>query len=172
MTTKSRKSRQKRTPAKATEPVLARLGNELGMQILRWGAIVGAAATIVITLSYVLPSMFRLYSSNAAPWEGMAEHRDDLVLKLQPLVTAIANASDAASKAAAAADRASANAQVASMKEDQRDLCGIVDRLSAINMRLVMTPGDPFFLTAKADREREILTLRSRIQSNNQVPEC
>jgi len=140
--------------------------------ILRWGALAGAMTAIVVSISYALPSFFRLYSSDPAPFEGKLEHFEDVGRKLMPITQSIQNAAEAAQKASAAATQAAIQAQVASLKEDQRDLCGLVDRLSNIEMRLQMTPNDQFFIDAKLDRAREIAVLRARIAMTGQLPEC
>ncbi len=170
----TRSVKTSRAPQRKT--VGAQLRNELGSLILRWGAFAGAIAIIVATaattISYILPAAFRYYSSDTAPWEGRLEHGQDVALKIMPLTKAIADATLAATQAATAAQQAGVSAQLAALKEDQRDLCGLTDRLAAINMRLRDTPGDVFFIDAKADRIREIDVLRKRIQMSGQVPEC
>ncbi len=160
------------SPQPRTRSVTAQLQTELAGTILRFGALAAALTTIVVTMSYVLPSFFRLYSSDPAPFEGKAEHATDMSIKLALITMSIQNAAEAAQKAAAAAESATVSARLASLKEDQRDLCGLVERLANINMRLQQTPTDNFFLMAKADRVREIDVMRSRIQMSGQVPEC
>lgn len=154
----------------------SQLWGELWTSILKWGTFAGALAVIVATVAttvgYILPAAFRYYSSDIAPWEGKAEHEDDVGKKLIPVTKAIADAAKAAMEASSAAQQSSALAQIAALKEDQRDLCGLADRLAAINMRLRETPMDQFFVDAKTDRLREIDILRKRLQMNGQVPEC
>lgn len=160
------------TKRKQPTPAATALVGDIRTIILRWGSVAAAITAIVISVSYTLPAAFRYYSSDSAPWEGRLEHGNDLAGKLSPLIQAIQGAADAAGKATKAADLATAQAEAASVKEDIRDLCNLIDRLAAIDMRLAMTPGDQFFIDAKTARQREIEVLRKRIQANGQVPEC
>lgn len=159
-----------------TTPIIARLGSEIGSTIIRLGSIGGALAAIVsvvvISANYTLPAVFRFWASDPAPFEGKGTHDADLEMRFRSVAQTIRETSEAASKAIQAADRAIAQAQLASLKEDNRDLCNLVDRLATINMRLRETPTDQFFIDAKNAREREIGVLRSRIQMGGMLPEC